>query len=128
MRRHCLTVCAALFFLISGRPAYAESCQERAQRITGAAPNSDYQCFENGARLFVLKWAGREPPEDFFILAGQALGGFADLPAPIIEEMSKSCHSIALKEGHHQMSGVQFKLGCQVRGNFSSIAITVEPW
>lgn len=127
MRPHHFTVCAVLFCLLGAHPAYAESCQERAQRVTELAPNSDYQCFENGARLFILKWVGREPSDDFFILAGQALGGFSDVPAPIMEEMSKSCHSIAMKDGQHQMSGVHFKLACQVRSNFSTLAITVEP-
>lgn len=110
----------------SAQPAFAESCQERAGRITAVAPNSDYQCFENGARLFILKWDGRQPPDDFFILAGEALGGFSDVPAPIIEEMAKSCHGAALTSGQHQMSGVQFTLACHVRGNLTSVAITVE--
>jgi hypothetical protein len=112
--------------LAFAQPAFAQSCQERAGQITSMAPNSDYQCFENGSRLFILKWAGRQPPDDFFVLAGQALGGFGDVPAPIIENMAKSCHGAALTSGQHQMSGVQFTLACRVRGNSSSVAITVE--
>lgn len=126
MRTHFFVICTALCGLLWPNPAFAETCQDRAHRITKLAPNSDYQCFENGARLFILKWDGREPPQDFFLLAGEALGGFGDVPAPIIEEMSKSCHAVALKEGHHQMSGVQFTLACHVRGNSSSVAITVD--
>jgi hypothetical protein len=127
LAKYVLAFCALTWrLLVSTHPAFAESCQERAGRITSMAPNSDYQCFENGSRLFILKWDGRQPPEDFFILAGEALGGFGDVPAPIIENMTKSCHGVALTSGHHQMSGVQFTLACHVRGNLSSVAITVD--
>jgi hypothetical protein len=126
MRTHLFAICTVLCGLSWAHPAFAESCQDRAHRITAMAPNSDYQCFKNGARLFILKWSGREPPENFFVLAGRALGGFSDVPAPIIEEMSKSCYAAALKQGRHRMSGVRFGLACQVRGDSGSVAITVE--
>jgi hypothetical protein len=123
-----LTIAGVLFcWALAALPAFAESCQQRAKRITALAPNSDYQCFENGARLFILKWSGRQtPPDSFFVLAGEALGGFADIPAPIMESMARSCHGGALRSGKDHIAGAQFTVTCTVRSTSTSVEVNVE--
>lgn len=112
--------------LIGAGDVYAESCQERARRIIASAPNSDYQCFENGARLFIVKWSRGAPSEEFFIRTGETLGGFSDVPAPIIESMARSCHDVALRSGEYRLPGVKFTLTCRIRGAATSVAIIVD--